>query len=175
MTWVHDAELGSNSFLAACYGLLGLYACVAKWGRTHPPTPMIQRFCNVLILGCFLRAVYLGCVPSAAHVLVVARVRAVDHRRRPWFCERIGVHSIPDRVYGGSYTPGKNPTLWSRTWCVAAVTFLVFSRARVTPPPLHRAGATCSFNSSSSPSETPRSSSSTCSLCTFGRRCVSCL
>lgn len=60
--WVHQAEVVGNSTLTALYIIVGIIACVAKWGKTHPPTEMIQRFCSVLILGCLFRALYFGCV-----------------------------------------------------------------------------------------------------------------
>lgn len=97
MSWVSGAELASSTILAALYVLLGVAAAVAKWGNTHPRTPMLQTFCLVLLLGSVLRAVYLGYVPATVRAYLFYRTpRGRDPCpawQRPGFRVRRFIHA----------------------------------------------------------------------------------
>jgi hypothetical protein len=125
--WVHTAELTTNLVLACLYALLCVAASAALCGSSHPKTPMIKLFCSVLIIGSLLRALYLGygvasCHGGVQHVVV-------------WSCVSLTAcargYRVPDRVYGGNYTPGVNPRVFSSTSWLMFLQFVIFSAANV--------------------------------------------
>ena len=57
---LHREETGTNVLLTVGYFGLTVYALYCRFGKSHPRTALIHKFCSVLAMGSAFRCFYFG-------------------------------------------------------------------------------------------------------------------